>query len=89
MTRDALTATHALAGQAIVDDTSEVTGLFSGMLVVADTVVSAMSWQQDYEGLVTANKTWADLGTLSAGLYLPGMFKSITLTSGKVILIRA
>lgn len=87
MHRDAFNSTHALKGQDIVDGTSEVTGSFSGMLVVAEAVVSAMKWDSGYH--VTSGKTWADLGTLPAGIYLPGLFKSLTLTSGKVILIRA
>jgi hypothetical protein len=86
MYRQSIAAEHAVKGQDIVDGTSAVTGSFSGMLVVADTVVSAMKFSDGYP--VTASKTWANLGTIPAGVYLPGHFRSITLTSGKVILIR-
>jgi hypothetical protein len=77
---------HAWGGQEIIDDTAAHSGDFTGLLIVADTVVASMTWKSGYA--VNTNKTWANLGTLPAGLYLPGKFASITLTSGKAIAIR-
>lgn len=77
---------HAWGGQEIIDDTAAHTGYFSGLLAVTDTVVSAMTWADNYD--VNAGKSWANLGTIPGGTYLPGKFTSITFTSGTGIAIR-
>lgn len=76
---------HAWAGQEIIDDTAAHSGNYTGLLVTAAAVVSAMVWEDGYE--VNGSKSWVDLGTLDRGYY-PGLFKSITLSSGKAIAIR-
>lgn len=74
---------HALQGQTIVTGTAPTTGHFTGMLVIADAVVAAVTYETSYE--ITG--TWTSLTSIPAGLYLPGRFSSITLTSGEVVLI--
>lgn len=77
---------HAWAGQEIIDDTAAHAGDFSGLRVITATVVSAMTFESGYN--VNAGKTWANLGTIPAGTYLPGKFSSITLASGTAIAVR-
>ncbi len=76
---------HAWAGQEIIDDTAAHTGNYTGLLVTAEAVISAMTWETGYN--VNGSKTWADLTSLPVGYY-PGLFKSITFTSGEGIAIR-
>lgn len=75
---------HFIHGQQIVTNTSNVTGDFAGMLVIADTVISSMTWANNYN----ASGSWTSLGTIPAQTYLPGHFSQIQLTSGKVILAK-
>lgn len=72
---------QAQNGSEVIDDTSAHTGTWGGMLVLNDTVISAVS--EDY----AVNKDGQTAITLPAGLYLPGYFNSITLTSGVVKMI--
>lgn len=85
MFRTAISAEHASKGQTIVTGTSEVTGSFSGILVIADTVISAMQWASQYPH----SGDWSDLTSIPAGAYLPGRFISITPASGEFIAIHA
>ena len=75
---------HAIAGQERIVDTAAHTGNFTGLLVIATAVVSAMDWETDYE---TAANDWTGYTNLPAGYY-PGRFKSITLASGQAMAIR-
>lgn len=74
---------HATVGQTVVTGTSPVTGKFSGLIAMTDVVASAVTYEDGYP--VTGS--WASLTAIPKGVYLPGRFTSITLTSGECVLI--
>ena len=69
-------------GQKVVTTTAATTGNFFAVQVVADAIISAVTFQHNYE--ITGS--WTSLGTIPAGTVLYGRFSSLTLTSGKAIL---
>ena len=87
MIRKAYVAEQAVNGQEVVTDTANHKGSFTGMLVIADTVVASMSWKDGYS-TGAGSLDWSEFTSIPAGAYLPGDFTDIELTSGEVILIR-
>lgn len=70
-------------GQVVVTGTSAAARAdYFAVQVIADAVIASMEWNPDYDG----TSDWSALGTISAGTVLAGRFKTLTLTSGKVIL---
>lgn len=67
-------------GMTVIDDTSATPGKFGGLLVVNDAVISAITDAKD-----VTNASGLTSITLSAGLYIPIPFDSITLASGVII----
>lgn len=71
---------------AVADTSAQTNGTagYYAMLVIADAVVSAMTFAN------TANHDgdWSDFTSIPAGTLLMGNFTSLTLTSGEVLLYR-
>lgn len=84
--QDTNPSVDAADGQEVVADTTARKGTFVGMQVIATAVVSAMTWDPQYESV--SGGDWSDLTSIPAGAYLPGRFIALTLTSGEVILRR-
>lgn len=78
----AMTDSMAKYGIEIVTDTVARTGKYVGIIVFADTVVSALTPRV----ALTGSNSYASL-LLAAGMCLPIELTSITLTSGKIGLV--
>lgn len=76
-----LGAQNADAGTTLITGTSEITGDFGGMIVVADIAFSAC----------TPDGKYVDLSALTnaipAGSFIPGNYKSLTPSQGEAIAI--
>lgn len=71
-------------GQNVVTGNTTQTGSFRALQAVANTTVSAMEWDADYE----ASGNWTSLTVIPQGTTLYGRFNSITLGSGQAILYK-
>lgn len=69
-------------GHEAVVNTSAHSGAYFGLTVMADAVVSAITYATDYE----ATGDLSDFTSLPAGVTVLCRFTSITLTSGEVLL---
>ena len=68
-------------GQVVATGNNTYTGHFRALHAIANTTVSAMTWEGDYE----ATGNWTSLTQLPAGQTLVGRFSSITM-NGEALL---
>jgi hypothetical protein len=68
-------------GQVVATGNNTYTGQFRGLLAVANTTVSAMTWEVDY----AATGNWTSLTLIPPGTLLRGRFTSITM-NGQALL---
>lgn len=71
-------------GSTIIDNTTAYTGTWTVIEAVNDATFTTLTGNITYNSPTTA-ATGANVGTLSAGSRLYGIFTAITLASGKII----
>ena len=71
-------------GGIILTDTTEITGNFRIILVLADAVFATLTSDITKNGTSTASAA-ADFGTVTKGIALYGRFTKVKLTSGTVL----
>ena len=80
------TSMGALGG-ILLTDTTAITGEFGAMVVLEDAVFTTLTTSFTKNGIVTPAVA-ADFGTLPKGFVLSCPITAVTLTSGKVLLIK-
>lgn len=74
-------------GGILLTDTTAITGEFRTIVALTDCVFSVLTTNYTKNGTVTAT-TGADWGTLYEGSMISGKITAVTLTSGKLLLVK-